>query len=92
MKNKVGKIIFYCRSAITCSAPTITDGNHNCAADPTAWNGQCIATCNNGFRMTGYHWRLETMTCNVDNNDGSGSFDDPPTCAGIHIAIQKSVI
>ena len=84
IKNKVSKIIFYYHSAITCAAPTITDGNHNCAADPTTWNGKCVATCNDGFHMNG----SDTMTCNVDNNDGSGSFDDIPSCAGIHIAIQ----
>ena len=83
MKNKVSKIIFYYHSAITCAAPTITDGNDNCD-DPTAWNGQCVATCNAGFHMTG----SATMTCNGDNADGSGSFDGTPTCAGIPILIQ----
>ena len=83
MKNEVSKLYFL-PSAITCDAPTITDGNNNCDADPTAWNGQCIATCNAGFHMTG----SDTITCNVDNNDGTGSFDATPTCEGIPILIQ----
>ena len=84
MKNKVSKVIFYYHSAITCAAPTITDGNDNCGTDPMAWDAQCVATCNDGFHMTG----SATMTCDVDNGDGSGSFDGTPTCAGIHIVIQ----
>ena len=79
MENRVSIIIFYYHSAITCAAPTITDGNNNCASDPTAWDGTCIASCNDGFHMTG----SATMTCDVDNNDGTGSFDATPTCAGI---------
>ena len=84
IKNKVSKIILYYHSAITCAAPTITDGIHNCAADPTAWNGQCIATCNAGFHMIG----SAVMTCDQVNGDGSGDFDATPSCAGIHILIQ----
>ena len=81
--------IIYYYSAITCVAPTITNGAHNCAnAGSTAWDGTCTATCDSAaYHLTG----TALITCNVDNS-GTGGWDATPTCPGMHLLFTQSTV
>ena len=81
MPRYVTKYVFHYSLAITCEAPTIANAVHNCGDGPIAWDGSCDATCGEGF------YGDTKITCNVDNEDGTGSFDETSICTGIHFLL-----
>ena len=71
-------MLLFLHLAITCAAPVIIDGSTDCTAN-TAYDATCMASCNDGFILTG----TATLTCGDTNSDGIGDFSALPTCTGI---------
>ena len=71
--------MFYHYSAITCAAPTIANGNDNCASASSSFGTACTATCDAGFTLSG----TAAITCQDSDGDGTGDFGTLPTCSGM---------
>ena len=85
MLTEVNIISIFHYSAITCTAPAITNGANNCDSATVAWDGTCEATCDAGYAGNA------TITCNV-NNSGTGGFDVTVTCSGTLFLITNSIV
>ena len=64
--------IFVTFLVMPCETPTATGSIYSCEGSTTDFGETCQLTCENGYIGE------KTLTCNVDNGDGTASWDSTP--------------